>query len=74
MTTRIQFLEKKLAMANKMAEEIQERYGFRYEKCFSLAIQASWMKRVNDEESLAALNPEELKEEIFKEIDTNIIY
>lgn len=40
-------MERKIIIANKVADKIQERFGFRREKCLNMAMSGSWWQRVN---------------------------
>lgn len=40
-------MEQKMALLNRVAKQLQFKYGFRYEKCVSLAKMGHWWSELN---------------------------
>lgn len=56
-------------IANQLAERIEQKYGYRWNKCIDLATSASWWYKDYTLDDLATINIEELMDEVCKEID-----
>lgn len=60
-------------IANQLAERIEKKYGFRWNKCVDLATSASWWNKNYPIEDLATIDIDELADEVFKQIDNDEI-
>lgn len=69
----MQKTELKLQIANQLADAIAERYGYRHDKALSLATSASWWNKNLTTEQLEILSLDNLKADVFPEIDNKEI-
>lgn len=58
-------------IANQLAERIEKKYGFRWNKCVDLATSNSWWFKDYTVDELSAIDIDGLLAEVFKQIDNN---
>lgn len=60
-------------IANQLAERIEKKYGFRWNKCVDLATSTSWWFKDYTVDELTAIDIDGLAAEVFKQIDNDEI-
>ena len=63
-----------LYITTYVARQIQEKYGFRWAKCFSLVTQSSWWNCHLDTEQIEEPNLDEITASVIRQVDNDEIF
>lgn len=61
------------AIANIIALQVEDKYGFRWDKSHSLVRFSSWFEAVKNKKKIENPNLKEIAESVFRQIDNNEI-
>ena len=67
-------MERKMGIANRVASQVQIKYGFRYEKCVSLAQMGDWWNELNNLSQLSNRGVDACVAQVVQMIDEGQIH